>query len=52
MTWKMRAFYAMRNQKDGAKGIFINDYSTCAANSIIDQMSVYEDGNNDWTIEN
>lgn len=51
MTWKMRLL-CYEKSKDGAKGIFINDYSTCAANSIIDQMSVYEDGNNDWTIEN
>ena len=47
--------YAMRNQKDGAKGVFVNGYGTysdSAANSIIEQISVDEDDNDDWTIEN
>jgi hypothetical protein len=47
--------YAMRNQKDGAKGVFVNGYgaySDSAANSIIEQISVDEDDNDDWTIEN
>ena len=46
--------YAMRNQKDGAKGIFVNGYGTYSdsvANSIIEQIAVNEDDNNDWTIE-
>lgn len=46
--------YAMRNQKDGAKGIFVNGYGTyfdSVANSIIEQIAVNEDDNNDWTIE-
>jgi uncharacterized protein (UPF0248 family) len=44
--------YAMRNQKDGAKGIFVNGYGIhSVANSIIEQIAVNEDDNNDWTIE-
>ncbi|PZU79905.1 MAG: hypothetical protein DI529_17100, partial [Chryseobacterium sp.] len=46
--------YAMRNQKDGAKGIFVNGYGTYSdsvANSIIEQIAVNEDDNNDWTKE-
>ncbi len=46
--------YAMRNRKDGAKGIFVNGYGTYSdsvANSIIEQIAVNEDDNNDWTIE-
>lgn len=46
--------YAMRNQKDGAKGIFVNGYGTYSdtvSNSIIEQIAVNEDDKDDWTIE-
>ena len=46
--------YAMRNRKDGAKGIFVNGYGTYSdsvANSIIEQIAVNEDDKDDWTIE-
>jgi hypothetical protein len=44
--------YAMRNIKDGAKGVFVNGYgiySDNAANNIIRQIAVNEADNNDWT---
>ncbi|MDM1097153.1 hypothetical protein HXZ81_10900 [Myroides odoratimimus] len=47
--------YAMRNQKDGAKGVFVNGYGTYSdsvANSIIEQIAVDENDNDDWTIVN
>ncbi len=47
--------YAMRNLKDGAKGIFVNGYGTytdAEADEIIRQISVQEDDTDDWTIKN
>lgn len=44
--------YAMRNTKDGAKGVFVNGYGTYTddgANAIIKQISVNEIDNEDWT---
>lgn len=43
--------YAMRNTKDGAKGIFVNGYGTYTdseANEIIRHIHVDEDDNDDW----
>jgi len=44
--------YAMRNKKDGAKGVFVNGYGTYTdelANAIIKEISVNEIDNEDWT---
>lgn len=44
--------YAMRNTKDGAKGVFVNGYGTYTddgANAIIKQISVNEIDDEDWT---
>ncbi len=45
--------YAMRNLKDGAKGVFVNGYGTYSdngANSIIRQITINEVDNDDWAI--
>lgn len=44
--------YAMRNLKDGAKGVFVNGYGTYTddeADEIIRKITVEEDDNDDWT---
>lgn len=44
--------YAMRNSKDGAKGVFVNGYGTYSdneANNIIRQITISEVDNDDWT---
>ncbi|MBF6652954.1 hypothetical protein C3B47_08620 [Flavobacterium columnare] len=44
--------YAMRNIKDGAKGIFVNGYGIYTdeeATAIIEKISVNEVDDNDWT---
>ncbi len=44
--------YAMRNLKDGAKGVFVNGYGTYTdpeATEIIRQISIEEDDTDDWT---
>ena len=44
--------YAMTNRKDGAKGLFVNGYGIYTddeANAIIDQLSVEENDEDDWT---
>lgn len=44
--------YAMRNLKDGAKGVFVNGYGTYTdeeADAIISQITVDEDDSDDWT---
>jgi len=46
--------YAMRNRKDGAKGVFVNGYGTYAdsgANAVISKINVEENDNDDWTVE-
>lgn len=46
--------YAMRNLKDGAKGVFVNGYGIYTdegANNIIKQITVAENDNDDWTVE-
>jgi ribosomal protein S8 len=43
--------YAMRNLKDGAKGVFVNGYGTYTdpeATDIIRQISVQEDDGDTW----
>ncbi|MBX2972020.1 MAG: hypothetical protein KF797_02860 [Flavobacteriales bacterium] len=43
--------YAMRNVKDGAKGVFVNAYgvySDSGADRVIARISVQEDDNDDW----
>ncbi|MBI2275458.1 MAG: hypothetical protein IM598_07550 [Chitinophagaceae bacterium] len=43
--------YAMRNLKDGAKGVFVNGYGTYSdngANNIIRQITINEVDNDDW----
>lgn len=45
--------YAMRNTKDGVKGIFVNGYGTYSdsgANAIINTISVAEHNEDDWGI--
>lgn len=45
--------YAMRNTKDGAKGVFVNGfgiYSDDKADEVIAKIAIYEDDNDDWTI--
>lgn len=45
--------YAMRNVKDGVKGVFVNGYgvySDAGANTIINSISVAEQDNEDWGI--
>lgn len=46
--------YAMRNRKDGAKGVFVNGYGTytaSGANAVISKINVEENDNDDWTVE-
>jgi hypothetical protein len=46
--------YAMTNQKDGAKGVFVNGYGTytdSGANAVISKITVNENDNDDWTIK-
>lgn len=46
--------YAMRNRKDGAKGVFVNgygNYTDSGANAVISKINVEENDNDDWTIE-
>lgn len=45
--------YAMRNTKDGAKGVFVNGYGIYSdddADAIIDQITIHEDDSDDWTL--
>lgn len=45
--------YAMRNVKDGVKGIFVNGYGTytdAGANEIIRKISIAEHNGDDWEI--
>lgn len=45
--------YAMRNVKDGVKGVFVNGYgvySDSKANAIISTISIAEQDNEDWGI--
>ncbi len=45
--------YAMRNTKDGVKGVFVNGYGTysdAGANSIINSISSNEFDGDDWGI--
>lgn len=45
--------YAMRNTKDGAKGVFVDGYGTytdSGANSIIQKITVHENDADDWTV--
>ncbi len=44
--------YAMRNVKDGAKGVFVNAYGANTdpeATEIINQITIKEDDTDDWT---
>lgn len=44
--------YAMRNVKDGAKGVFVNAYGANTdpeATEIINQITTKEDDTDDWT---
>lgn len=44
--------YAMRNLKDGAKGVFVNGYgiyTDSGANAVIEKITVQEDDADDWT---
>lgn len=46
--------YAMRNRKDGAKGVFVNGYGAytdSGANAVISKINVEENDNDDWTVE-
>lgn len=46
--------YAMRNVKDGAKGVFVNAYGANTdpeATKIIRQITVEENDADDWTLE-
>ena len=48
--------YAMTNQKDGAKGVFVNGsgtYTDSGANAVISKITVNENenDNDDWTIK-
>ncbi|MBO9703328.1 MAG: hypothetical protein J7604_24145 [Sporocytophaga sp.] len=46
--------YAVRNLKDGAKGIFVNGfgiYIDDEASEIISKIIVHEDDNDDWTMK-
>lgn len=43
--------YAMRNKKDGVKGVFVNGYgiySDAKANAILSQIPIHEDDTDDW----
>jgi len=45
--------YAMRNLKDGAKGVFVNGYGTYTdpgANAVISKISIAEN-HDDWTVK-
>lgn len=45
--------YAMRNTKDGVKGVFVNGYGIYSdddADAIIDQITIHEDDSDDWTL--
>lgn len=46
--------YAMRNLKDGAKGIFVNGYGIYTdeeATAIIEQITINEVDDHDWTAD-
>lgn len=46
--------YAMRNKKDGVKGVFVNGYGTytdSGANAIINKITVHENDADDWTVK-
>ncbi len=45
--------YAMRNMKDGAKGVFVNAYGIYAdpnADKVLARINVQEDDSDDWTV--